>query len=139
MYAILYSQSGRKTAQTRKDTTMKKVTMNAIANVLSSIDFENKDAILAELNAEINRGADAKMQKWAEYDAVKSIVLDALSDTPVTIANCMTRCAMLSPRAFPRARSSMRLRVCGLTRSPRSRATPTPMRGRKPSLFLPII
>ena len=65
---------------------MKKVTMNAIANVLSSINFENKDAILAELNAEINRGADAKAQKWAEYDAMKPIVLDALSDTPVTIA-----------------------------------------------------
>ena len=65
---------------------MKKATMNAITNVLSSIDFENKDAILAELNAEINRGADAKAQKWAEYDAMKPIVLDALSDTPVTIA-----------------------------------------------------
>ena len=60
--------------------------MNAIIATLNTIDFENKDAIMAELNAEINRGAEAKAQKWAEYDAMKPIVLDALSDTPVTIA-----------------------------------------------------
>jgi hypothetical protein len=83
---------------------MKKVTMNAIANVLSSIDFENKDAILAELNSEINRGADAKAQKWAEYDAVKPIVLDALSDTPVTIAELYDTVRDALPEGFSKGK-----------------------------------
>lgn len=72
---------------------MKKATLSAIANYLSEnvqyandIEKEFLTNALAELNAEINRGADAKAQKWAEYDAMKPIVLDALSDTPVTIA-----------------------------------------------------
>ena len=78
--------------------------MNAIAKVLSSIDFENKDAILAELNAEINRGADAKAQKWAEYDAVKSIVLDALSDTPVTIAELYDAVRDALPEGFSKGK-----------------------------------
>ena len=83
---------------------MKKVTMNAIANVLSAIDFENKDAILAELNAEINRGADAKAQKWAEYDAVKPIVLGALSDTPVTITELYDAVKDALPESFSKGK-----------------------------------
>ena len=78
--------------------------MNAIANVLSTIDFENKDVILAELNAEINRGTDAKMQKWAEYDAVKPIVLDALSDTPVTIAELYDAVRDVLPEGFSKGK-----------------------------------
>lgn len=78
--------------------------MNAIANVLSSIDFENKDAILAELNAEINRGADAKAQKVAEYDAVKPIVLDALSETPVTIAELFDTVRGALPEGFTKGK-----------------------------------
>ena len=72
---------------------MKKATLSAIASYLSEnvqyandIEKEFLTNALAELNAEINRGADAKAQKVAEYDAVKPMVLDALSDTPVTIA-----------------------------------------------------
>jgi len=83
---------------------MKKATMNTIANVLSAIDFENKDAILAELNAEINRGADAKAQKVAEYDAVKPIVLDALSDTPVTIAELYDAVKDALPEGFTKGK-----------------------------------
>ena len=83
---------------------MKKVTMNTIANILSSIDFENKDAILAELNAEINRGADAKAQKVAEYDAVKPIVLDALTETPVTIAELFDAVRDALPEGFSKGK-----------------------------------
>ena len=78
--------------------------MNTIANILSSIDFENKDAILAELNAEINRGADAKAQKVAEYDAVKPIVLDALTETPVTIAELFDAVRDALPEGFSKGK-----------------------------------
>ena len=46
---------------------MKKSTMNAIAAVLASVDFENKSAILDELNAELNKGAEKRAAKAAEY------------------------------------------------------------------------
>ena len=78
--------------------------MNAIIATLNAIDFENKDAIMAELNAEINRGADAKAQKWAEYDAVKPVVLDALSDTPVTIAELYDAVRDELPDGFTRGK-----------------------------------
>ena len=76
----------RKTPQTRKEIIMKKSTINTIASVLASIDFENKSAILDELNAELNKGADKRAAKAAEYDAVRDTILGGLSDTPVTIA-----------------------------------------------------
>ena len=60
--------------------------MMTIANVLNTVDFDGKDAVLAELNADINRGAEQKAAKAAEYAAVHDIVIGALSDTPVTIA-----------------------------------------------------
>lgn len=65
---------------------MKKSTINTIASVLASVDFENKSAILDELNAELNKGAEKRAAKAAEYDAVRDIILGGLSDTPVTIA-----------------------------------------------------
>ena len=81
---------------------MKKVTLNAIASTLSAIDFENKDAILAEINAELNRGADAKAARNAEYDAVKPVILGALSDTPATIAEIYDAIADELPEGFTR-------------------------------------
>ena len=78
--------------------------MNAIIATLNAIDFENKDAIMAELNAEVNRGAEAKAQKWAEYDAVKPVVLDALSDTPVTIAELYDAVRDELPDGFTRGK-----------------------------------
>lgn len=65
---------------------MKKSTINTIASVLTSVDFENKSAILDELNAELNRGAEKRAAKVAEYDAVRDTIIGGLSDTPVTIA-----------------------------------------------------
>ena len=78
--------------------------MNAIIATLNAIDFENKDAIMVELNAEVNRGAEAKAQKWAEYDAVKPVVLDALSDTPVTIAELYDTVRDELPDGFTRGK-----------------------------------
>ena len=60
--------------------------MNAIAAVLASVDFENKSAILDELNAELNKGAEKRAAKAAEYGAVRETILGGLSDTPVTVA-----------------------------------------------------
>ena len=83
---------------------MKKNTMIAIAATLSNIDFENKDAILAELNADINRGAEQKAAKDAEYAAVHDIIIGALSDTPVTIAELYDAVKDELPDGFGRGR-----------------------------------
>ena len=83
---------------------MKKATMNAIIATLNTIEFENKDAIMAELNAEINRNAEQKAQKAAEYDAVKPIVLSALSDTPVTVAELYDAVHDELPSGFTRGK-----------------------------------
>ena len=90
---------------------MKKATLTAIASYLSEnvqyandVEKEFLTNALAELNAEINRGADAKAQKWAEYDAVKPIVLDALSDTPVTIAELFEAVREALPVGFSKGK-----------------------------------
>ncbi len=83
---------------------MKKNTMIAIAAALSNIDFENKDAILAELDADINRGAEQKAAKDAEYTAVHDIIIGALSDTPVTIAELYDAVKDELPDGFGRGR-----------------------------------
>lgn len=65
---------------------MKRNTLSTIAATLNTIDFEGKDAVLAEINAELNRGAEEKAAKAAEYDAAWEIarqVLDGAS-TPLT-------------------------------------------------------
>lgn len=83
---------------------MKKNTMIAIAATLSNIDFENKDTILAELNADINRGAEQKAAKDAEYAAVHDIIIGALSDTPVTITELYDAVKDELPDGFGRGR-----------------------------------
>ena len=81
---------------------MKKSTMNAIAAVLASVDFENKSAILDELNAELNKGAEKRAAKAAEYDAVRETILGGLSDTPVTIAELYEGIKDELPEGFSR-------------------------------------
>lgn len=76
--------------------------MNAIAAVLASVDFENKTAILDELNAELNKGADKRAAKVAEYDAVRETILGGLSDTPVTIAELYESIKDELPEGFSR-------------------------------------
>jgi len=83
---------------------MKKATMNTIIATLNAIEFENKDAIMAELNAEVNRNAEQKAQRTAEYDAVKPIVLGTLSDTPVTVAELYDAVHDELPNGFTRGK-----------------------------------
>jgi len=65
---------------------MKKATLNRIYNTLKDIQFINKDEVLAELSAEINKGEEQKAKNAAVYTSFHDIVMDALSDTPVTLA-----------------------------------------------------
>lgn len=72
---------------------MKKATMNAIVNYLTSnlsyADENEKEFLqttIDELTAELNRGAEKAQANRDMYAEAKDVVMSALSDTPVTIA-----------------------------------------------------
>ena len=64
---------------------MKKTSLVAIKTALTNFGFENED-ILAELTAEINKGEEQKAKNAAVYASFHDMVMEVLSDTPVTIA-----------------------------------------------------
>ena len=64
---------------------MKKATFEAIKTALTNFGFADED-ILAELDKEINKGAEAKAKNAEAYDAIHDIVMGALSAVPVTVA-----------------------------------------------------
>jgi hypothetical protein len=67
---------------------MKKTTLETVVNVLNGIPgFEDGyPGILDELKAELNKGAAEKAARAAEYDAVHDLIIDNLTDTPITCA-----------------------------------------------------
>ncbi len=64
---------------------MKKATFEAIKTALTNFGFADED-ILAELDKEINKGAEAKAKNAEAYDAIHDIVLNALTSAPATVA-----------------------------------------------------
>jgi len=62
---------------------MKKATMEAIVNYLNEQDALPEAR--AEIQAELNKNAEKADANRALYDAAKGVVMDALTDTPVTI------------------------------------------------------
>ena len=64
---------------------MKKATFEAIKTALTSFGYADAD-VLAELDKEINKGAEQKAKNAEAYEAIHEIVMGALSMVPVTIA-----------------------------------------------------
>ena len=64
---------------------MKKAIMNTILTLIATIDTPEADEVRAELNAELNRGAEQKAQNAALYEAVKPIVMEELGDATCTV------------------------------------------------------
>lgn len=67
---------------------MKNSTMNTIYAALSTVDFADKETIMAELYNEIHRGDAAKEAKVAEYAGAREVVLEGLrvAGKPITLA-----------------------------------------------------
>jgi hypothetical protein len=79
------------TPQTRKVFIMKKVTLQFIATYLSEnaqyADDNEKSALesaLTEINAELSKGAAEKTARAAEYESIHDLIIETLSDTPIT-------------------------------------------------------
>ena len=84
---------------------MKKSTYEAIYAALSSVEFESKETIMAEVYKEIHKGEEAKAAKIAQYDAAKPIVLEGLrvAGVPVTIAELYDEVKGELPEGFTKA------------------------------------
>lgn len=68
---------------------MKKSTMMSLVSYLNGATVDNLDEIKAELEAELNRGAEKAQKNRELYDSVKTIVFEGLRliGVPVTIAD----------------------------------------------------
>ena len=61
---------------------MKKATLNTIYSALKDIDFDAD--ILAEIEKELNKGAEVKAKNAEAYEAMHDVIVGTLSDVPVT-------------------------------------------------------
>jgi hypothetical protein len=66
---------------------MKKATLEAIRDTLIDLGVNDTDPMVVELNAELNKGAEEKAARAAAYEGIHDIVVDNLSDTPVSLTD----------------------------------------------------
>ena len=65
---------------------MKKTTMTAIVTALTAIDSEKYSDLIAEVNAELNKGAEQKQKNAEAYESIHDLIVENLGDTPCTCA-----------------------------------------------------
>ena len=83
---------------------MKKSTMQSLVNYLNGAAVTNLDEIKAELEAELNKGAEKAAKNRAMYDAARAIVISGLTDTPVTVAELYEAIKDNLPEGFTRSK-----------------------------------
>ena len=83
---------------------MKKATMNTILTLIATIDTPEADEVRAELNAELNKGAEQKAQNAAVYEAVKPIVMEELGDATCTVGELWEAVADKMPAGFTKGK-----------------------------------
>ena len=65
---------------------MKKATLETIRTALLDAGYESTDPVMVELDAELNKGAEAKAKNAEAYNAIHDIVIGALTSAPATVA-----------------------------------------------------
>ena len=83
---------------------MKKATMNTILSLIANINTDEANAVRDELNAELNKGAEQKAQNDALYEAAKAVVMNELSDTPITISELYEAVEGQLPEGFTKGK-----------------------------------
>lgn len=63
---------------------MTNASLNTVYTVLSAVDFENKETVLAEVYKDLHRNDEIKAKKAESYEALHDIIVSALNDTPIT-------------------------------------------------------
>lgn len=86
-------------------------TLRTLVDIVVNSTSENKDAILAELNKELNRNAERLARKAEEYDSAKGVVFATLAQAtaPVTIAELFDACENEFPEGFTKGKLSYAL------------------------------
>jgi len=69
---------------------MKKATLENIRTALVNAGYDSTNPMMVELDTELNKGAAEKAARAAEYEAIHDLIVDNLSDTPVTVADLVT-------------------------------------------------
>jgi UDP-N-acetylmuramyl tripeptide synthase len=64
---------------------MKKATLEAIRDTLLDLGVNDTDPMVVELTAELNKGAEEKAARAAAYASIHDVVVDNLTDTPVSL------------------------------------------------------
>lgn len=63
---------------------MKKTTLETIRTALLDAGYESDDPVMMELDAELNKGQAQKDKNAKAYESIHSLIVDTLSDIPVT-------------------------------------------------------
>ena len=92
---------------------MKKSTLSALVSYLNGEAITNLDEIRAELEKELNKGAEKAAANRALYDAAKEVVLANLSETPVTISELYEQISDELPDGFSRSKLQYGMRLWG--------------------------
>ena len=90
---------------------MKKSTLQSLVSYLNGAELINLDEIKAELEKELNRGAEKAAANRALYDEAKEVVLANLSKTPVTVAELYEHIANELPDGFSRSKLQYGMRI----------------------------
>ena len=85
---------------------MRIATLKSLVSFLNGEAVENIDAIKAEIEAEINKGAVAKAEKAAGYDAAWDAVREAFAQTtaPLTVAEIFEQAEANLPDGFTKGK-----------------------------------
>ena len=83
---------------------MKKATLEAIRDTLIDLGVNDTDPMVVELNAELNKGAAEKAARAAEYEAIHNLIVDNLTDTPVTVADLFAEIEGELPEGMTRSK-----------------------------------
>ena len=83
---------------------MTKAIMNSILNTIASIDTPEAEAIRNALNAELAKGAEKAQANRDLYATAHDVVISALSETPVTIAELYEEIADNLPEGFSKGK-----------------------------------
>ena len=81
----------RKSPKNQKGKSMKKNTMETLVRYLNGETVDNLDEIKAELEAELAKNAEKAQANRELYDATHDVFVNALTDTPQTLAEIWER------------------------------------------------
>ena len=83
---------------------MKKAIYESILSLISTIDTPEADEVREEVTAELAKGKEKAEANRALYEQAHDVVIGALTDTPVTIAELYEEVKDQLPEGFTKAK-----------------------------------